>query len=95
MVAADRVAVLRAHLGRISQGDLALLLGIARSTVARWENGTREPDLNTLSILHDIGVSLEWLAGKSDILLQAGKDYEELKASVRARLDELQAQAAQ
>ena len=36
---------------KLSQERLALLLGVARTTVARWETGTRKVDEEKLSIV--------------------------------------------
>ena len=35
----------------LSQQDLAARMYVSRSTVARWENGSRLPDVETLSRL--------------------------------------------
>lgn len=56
-----RLASLREKSG-MSQQEVSKRLGIARTTYASYEQGTREPDINMLikiSSLHD--VSLEWL----------------------------------
>lgn len=46
----------------ISQSELAEEMGVSRSAVAMWENGSREPGLETLEFLADIfNVSLSAL----------------------------------
>jgi transcriptional regulator with XRE-family HTH domain len=50
MLFAKTVRDLRAEKG-LSQRDLANLLFVTRSTIARWENGSRLPDAETMSRL--------------------------------------------
>lgn len=50
MLFAKTVRDLRAEKG-LSQRDLANLLFVTRSTIARWENGSRLPDAETMSHL--------------------------------------------
>ena len=50
----------------MTQPQLAQLLGIAKSTVSMYENGRREPDLETLEAIADIfNVDLNSLASKT------------------------------
>lgn len=52
-----------------SQAYLARLLGISRSTVSSYENGSRQPDHQTLlKISQCLGVSLDHLLGNQDHL---------------------------
>jgi transcriptional regulator with XRE-family HTH domain len=59
---------------RMTQGDLASLVGVERNTVSRWENsGVRPKDPEVIAKLADVlRVSMEWLVGSSDETLDAG-----------------------
>lgn len=51
--------------GEQTQDDFASFIGIDRTTLSAYERDRREPDLETLSLIADIGhVSLDWLAGR-------------------------------
>ncbi len=51
----------------MTQSQLADLLGVAKSTVSMYENGRREPDLETLEAIADIfNVDLNSLASSKD-----------------------------
>lgn len=53
---------IREHL---SQQELADKLGIAKSTVSMYENGNREPDLETLERIADLfNVDMDYLIGR-------------------------------
>lgn len=53
----------------ISQADLARLLGVGRSTIASYENGTRKPDHETLlQIAACFQVSTDFLLGNENNL---------------------------
>ncbi|WP_240421988.1 helix-turn-helix domain-containing protein [Paenibacillus periandrae] len=59
-----RLAELRNKLG-ISQYELAARMKLSRGQIANYEQGTREPDFNTLIALADFfGVSLDNLLGR-------------------------------
>lgn len=49
----ERLAEARRAKG-LSQSRLAVALGVSKSAVSRWERGTREPDLRTLSELVEL-----------------------------------------
>lgn len=52
---------------KITQADLAKKLGIARTTYAGYENGSRKPDPDTLQKLADVfDVTVDYLLGRSD-----------------------------
>lgn len=56
---------------RLSQDGLALKLNVSQSTISAYEVGDRTPDLGTLiAIAQFFGVSLDYLAGQSDIKQQ-------------------------
>ncbi len=57
---------LRQDLG-LSQKELSIKTGISQSTIARWENGDRTPEMNYLIILAKFfGVSIDYLVGLTD-----------------------------
>lgn len=61
----DRLRELRINEGW-RQSDLAAKLNAKQQTIARYENGEREPDLDTLGRLCDIfGVTSDYLLGRS------------------------------
>ena len=67
----------RIKVGRMSrnmtQADLATLVGVAASTVGMWEQGRREPDLDTIEALADIfNVPTSYFVEKDDIALPDG-----------------------
>lgn len=52
---------------KITQKSLAVKLGIARTTYSGYENGAREPDLETLKKIADyFEVSIDFLVGRTD-----------------------------
>ena len=61
---------------KLSQNQLALLVGVAPSTIQRYENGTfLKPKLPVIeSIAKCLCVSPEWLIGKSNIKDSMQKD---------------------
>ena len=65
MTFGERLRQLRA---KKTQEEIAKYLGVARGTIARYENGQREPDQYTLQKLADFfDVSVDYLIGRSDI----------------------------
>lgn len=52
---------------KLSQQELADLLGISKSSVNMYERGEREPSLETLELIADFfNVDMDYLLGKSD-----------------------------
>lgn len=52
---------------RLSQQKLGEILGFCNQTISFWENGSREPDLDTLLIIaHYFEVSLEDLLEENE-----------------------------
>lgn len=63
----DRLKQLRNE-RNLTQKELAEYIGTTRATLASWETGRREPDMETLRKLSEyFNVSLDWLMGKTDI----------------------------
>lgn len=63
----NRIKYLRAEKG-ISQNELAKALGLTQQAISAYENGLREPDLETLQKIADFfDVSLDYLLGRTDI----------------------------
>lgn len=62
----NRIKELRtAQTPKMSQDKLGKLVGVGRTTVTMWENGSNEPDNATLVKLAEIfGVSVDYLLGK-------------------------------
>lgn len=63
----NRIKELRtAQTPKMSQEKLGKLVGVGRTTVTMWENGSNEPDNATLVKLAEIfGVSIDYLLGKT------------------------------
>jgi len=60
----DRLRELRIK-KKLTQDEFAKILGIARTTYSGYENGSREPDYNTLVKIADyFGVSTDYLLGR-------------------------------
>lgn len=64
---------------KLLQADVANKVGIARATYGAYEQGSRQPDFETLKKLADFfGVSLDYLLGRTNI--SALKDEAEFQA---------------
>ena len=51
----------------LKQKDVALLTGLVRATLANWETGRTEPDLESVKLLADFYmVSTDYLLGRTD-----------------------------
>ena len=62
---AERLRELRKS-RRLSQGDIADLLGVTRQAVSAYERGTREPDYESLEVLADyFNVDMDYLMGRT------------------------------
>lgn len=62
---AQRIKKARNDTG-FTQEEVSKETGIIRSTIAKYEIGTLQPDLEKLGILADFyGVSIDWLLGTS------------------------------
>lgn len=66
MFPADRIRQLRKDSG-MTQSQLALRLGIDRTTLTKYETGERKPDISAMySIADFFKVSIEYLTGRSN-----------------------------
>ncbi len=55
---------------KFSQGDLSTKVGIHTNVLGRYERGEANPSIEIASKLSDVlGVSLDYLVGKTDMLL--------------------------
>lgn len=65
----NRIKDLRtAQVPKMSQEKLGKLVGVGRTTVTMWENGSNEPDNATLIKLAEIfGVSIDYLLGNESV----------------------------
>jgi transcriptional regulator with XRE-family HTH domain len=62
----QRIKALRLN-KKMTQQDIALLLGITRQAYAKYENDQSEPDNHTLKTLADYyHVSIDYLLGRTD-----------------------------
>ncbi len=63
-IIADRIRSLRLEKG-LSQQELSEEIGIGRSTIANYEQGKREPNMETLELFADFfNVDMNFLLGK-------------------------------
>lgn len=64
----DRIALLREDC-KLSQGQLAELLGVSRQAVSKWESGKSSPDtLNLIHLADALDTEVEYLAtGKKPV----------------------------
>lgn len=63
----NRITILRTRKG-ITQKKLAQLSNITEASLSRYENGLREPKINTLIKLSDVlDSTVDYLIGKTDI----------------------------
>lgn len=62
----ERLSILRSG-RKLSQLEISKRLGIARTTYSGYENGTREPDIETMIKIADFfSVTLDYLIGRTD-----------------------------
>ena len=68
----------------LSQQDVADLLNYGLTTIQSWESGRKLPSFDALiSIANVMGVSLDWLMGRSKIWKTADQILIELSSSDR------------
>ena len=80
----ERIRVARKS-RNITQAQLAETLGVGSSTIGMWENGQREPDLDTIEALADVfNVPISYLVSGGDDMKAPGSvsksDYAALEA---------------
>jgi len=85
-ILAKRIKYLRERLkekdSKYTQGYVADIIGVARSTYTAYENGTKQPPMETVNKLADFfNVSVDYLLGRTDIkqstkVTVAGKEVE-------------------
>ncbi len=78
----------------MTQEEVAKIMGIARSTLGNYENGTREPDLDTIRKFSSFyGVSIDELFGRTPKINQAKnatmEEYEKLPDDKKKIIDDL------
>jgi len=79
----DRLKDLRKQ-KKLTQGDLAELMGMSQATVASWEKGTRKPDIDALLQLAGIlGCSVDYLLGRASADLNDTDDAWEVRERLR------------
>lgn len=62
MTIGERISALRKEQG-ISQGELAVSLGVSRQAISKWENDQTSPDtLNLIRLARILDTELEYLA---------------------------------
>lgn len=65
---------------KLLQADLANKIGIARATYGAYEQGTRQPDFDTLEKIADFfEVSTDYLLGRSDTLALTPQEQDEVE----------------
>src|SRR5690554_888797 len=63
---AERLRDRRLTLG-LTQADVAEAIGVSPKTVSHWENGGREPDIDTIkSLSRCLRTSMAYLVGETD-----------------------------
>lgn len=78
----DRLLLLRKE-KKLTQYQLAEILGFSRGQVGNYEQGTRQPDQETLiKIANFFEVSIDYLLGKSDI-----RNYETIDKDPDIKID--------
>jgi len=66
-----------------TQEEVAKETKINRTTLAGYEIGRTQPDIETIGILADFyGVSVDWLFGTSGGTLQTEKNYNDKKQAI-------------
>lgn len=68
---------------KLNQTSLAEAVGMSQATVAAWENGTRKPDVETISFLADyFGVTVDYLMGREESPKEAPTPRDERRAQM-------------
>ena len=75
---------------KMSQQELATKLGVSRSTIGMYEQGRREPSIETLEFIADIfNVDMDYLLGKSEVKRKIDLDYLREKYALEGILGEI------
>lgn len=62
----NRIKLLRSK-KKLTQIELARMLGVAQNTLSTWENGRYEPDIaSTIKLADFFGVSIDYLMGRDE-----------------------------
>jgi transcriptional regulator with XRE-family HTH domain len=62
-----RLRELREEKG-LTQEEFGVLMGLAKSTISQYENGTREPNITNLNKFAEFfGVSIDYLLGRTEV----------------------------
>jgi len=68
MINGKRLKELRKNKG-LSQTELGEILGVSKSSICCYENGTRNPSLETIiDLMHLFGVSADYLLGTDNLI---------------------------
>lgn len=68
---------------KFTQGYVAELIGVARPTYTAYENGTKQPPLETVDKIADVfGVTTDYLLGRSDTPSYTEKEDEEFRKAI-------------
>ena len=79
---------------KLSQSALAEIVGMSQATVASWENGTRKPDVETVSYLADyFGVTVDYLMGRDEPTTAQPVPADPRREKAHRLLDEMDEQA--
>lgn len=57
----DRIKEIRKENGNMSMEKFGKMLGVGKSTVSNWENGTNVPNNMIVSICREFGYNEEWI----------------------------------
>ena len=72
----------------MNQSDLAKTIGVSRSTVAMWESGASQPDIETILKLSQLlNITAGELIGESPVKTEQPTEYGELSAEKKALID--------
>nr|WP_309099101.1 helix-turn-helix domain-containing protein [Fredinandcohnia onubensis] len=83
MTLGERIKKKRKDL-KLTQKELAKLLGIDHTTISKWESNIYEPDTDTLQRLADIfDTTIDYLIGRSDINDRNYVDRKVLKSNLK------------
>lgn len=83
-IKAEREKKKKTH-SKWTQEYVANLIGVARPTYTAYENGTKEPPLDTLDKIADLfNVSIDYLHGRTNVKTTINNDFETEQAEFEA-----------